>query len=100
MPPRQPTKPLAYPVPTCEELSLEEPGKFPKTLFPHFNVTIIHPGFCYKADLDLVELGGVQDAAFLTSLQVMLVAGYTVESEEVQKVWEKWIVKGFVGYAG
>lgn len=57
-------------VPACEEPSLEEPGTFLKTLSPHFNVPLIHLGFCDRA-----ELGGARDAAFLTSLQVMLVSG-------------------------
>lgn len=57
-------------VPACEEPSLEEPGTFLKTLSPHFNVPVIHLGFCDRA-----ELGGARDAAFLTSLQVMLVSG-------------------------
>lgn len=72
-------------VPACEELSLEKPGKFPKTLFPHFNVPIIHLGFCYRA-----ELGRARDAAFLTSLLVLPVSGFRCgKGEGVQNVWEK-----------
>ena len=54
---------LAYHVPGTfiwrRHFLLVEPGEFLQTLYPYFNVCMIHLGFCYKVDLDLIELGRV-----------------------------------------